>query len=165
MPGATILNAAAAIKAQQNRYQLEALIAQGLVTWELDRLQDALDCSAPMLTESGRQRFGYQRMFRYTQEDVDELKRMLTEAQTQEEREGLQAELQEIQAFMERALADGLSVTDSVRDALTGEVVREMPACVKAAIGPVEGPGESEQAKATLGNQIEEISALAKLLV
>ena len=44
----TILNAAATINARQNRYQLDVLAAQGLSTSELDRLQDALDCSAPI---------------------------------------------------------------------------------------------------------------------
>lgn len=159
-----ILNAAAAIVVRQNKYRIEALTVQGLITSELDRLQDALDGSAPMLTEAGRQRFGSQRMFRYRQDDIDELKRMLSGAQTQEEREELQAELEEIQAFMERALAGGPGAPDLVRDALTGEPMRGMPASVKAAGGQEAGLGGVEQAETTLVEQIEELNALAKLI-
>ena len=64
---------------------------------------------------------------------------------------------------MESALGDEPDATYSVPDALTGEAMREIPAGVKAAIEPMAGSGEAEQAKATLGNQIKEINALAKL--
>ena len=67
-----VLDAAAAIAAWQNQYRTDSLIDQGLVTLEREETQDADEPPVPVLTAAGRQRFGYQRLTTYTQENIDD---------------------------------------------------------------------------------------------
>ena len=66
-----LLDAAAAIAAWQDQYRIDALIDQGLVAPEPVETKDADQPQARVLTAAGRQRFGYQRLTKYTRRDID----------------------------------------------------------------------------------------------
>ncbi len=100
-----ILNAAAQIAAQQNQYRIESLIDQGLAT--LEQTQDADEPAQPVLTDKGRRRFGYQRLTKYTQEDLDNLKYLIMERSLRDRQiPELRDALAKMRAAMEEALAD-----------------------------------------------------------
>ena len=66
-----LLDAAAAITAWQDQYRIDALIDQGLVAPEPVETKGKNQPQARVLTAAGRQRFGYQRLTKYTRRDID----------------------------------------------------------------------------------------------
>ncbi len=142
-----ILDAAAAITDWQKDYTLESLIAQGLVTLEPDPAQETGEPPVHVLTAAGRQRFGYQRLSAYTQQDIETWKEVAAEPDL----EGAQLpavllDLHKLRTTLEEFLTDFSPGAEPVLDPLTGQVLTQLPTIVQPATVPVAAPGEAEQA-------------------
>ena len=142
-----LLEQADAIASWQNQYIIDSLIRQGLVTLLDEETQDANGSPVIVLTVSGRQRFRYQRLTTYTQENIDELKTVAGFTDT----EGAQlpavlVDLHKIRTHLEELLTDCAPGSPPVLDPLTGQALSQLPYGVKPATVPVAGPEEAEQA-------------------
>ena len=145
-----ILNAAAQISAEHDRYRAESLIEQGLATLEPGINHDSAAPAGLVLTDAGRRRFGLQQLTSYTQEDIDQIEALL-------ERPFIHSlswtvalkNLYKMHTAMEKAIADLARDPAPLRDALTGHTLSALPAGVKT--GPVPAanpanPGKTESA-------------------
>lgn len=142
-----LLEQADAIASWQNQYIIDSLIRQGLVTLLDEETQDANGSPVIVLTVSGRQRFRYQRLSTYTQENIDELKTVAGFTDT----EGAQlpavlVDLHKIRTHLEELLTDCAPGSPPVLDPLTGQALSQLPYGVKPATVPAAGPEEAEQA-------------------
>lgn len=142
-----LLEQADAIVSWQNQYIIDSLIRQGLVTLLDEETQDANGSPLIVLTVSGRQRFRYQRLTTYKQENIDELKTVAGFTDI----EGAQlpavlVDLHKIRTHLEELLTDCAPGSPPVLDPLTGQALSQLPYGVKPATVPVAGPEEAEQA-------------------
>ena len=142
-----ILDAAAAITDWQKQYTLESLIDQELVTLEPDPAQETGEPPVHVLTAAGRQRFGYQRLAAYTQQEIDALKDLAADPDLDGgQLPAVLLELHTLRTTLEEFLTDFSPGAEPVLDPLTGQVLRQLPAAVQPATVPVAAPGEAEQA-------------------
>ena len=159
-----ILNAAAQISAEHDRYMVESLIEQGLVTLEPDITQDSAAPAAPVLTDTGRRRFGLQRLTSYTQEDIDHIKELLA-LPTHQQHQWTAAlrTLFKMRTSIEEAIADLASHPAPARDALTGHTLSQPPAGVKTGPVPAANPAKTEAAAKILKNQLRQVDQLTRI--
>ena len=158
-----ILNAAAAITARQDRYRLESLVDQGLVTLDLENTQDADQPPEPVLTDAGRRRLGYQRLTAYSQADIDQLKDVLMRnILTRSQLPAVLNSLVKMRTSMQEAMADLARDPVPARDALTGHTLSQLPAGVKVGPVPAANPGEAESATKILEEQLLQVKELAR---
>ncbi|MCY4080299.1 MAG: DUF5763 domain-containing protein [Caldilineaceae bacterium] len=163
-----LLEQADAIAAWQNQYTIDALIRQGLVTLLDEETQDANGPPVIVLTASGRQRFRYQRLTTYTQENIDELKTVAGFTDTESAQlPAVLVGLHKIRTPLEELLTDSAPGSPPVLDPLTGQALSQLPYGVKPATVPVAGPEEAEQAVQELqdllrntNEAIEEVEAV-----
>ena len=136
-----ILNAAARISAEIDRYRAESLVQQGLAIPEPGTTLSSDAPPALVLTDAGRRRFGLQKLTSYTQDDLDQIESLLQRpAINLEQWTAADQLLSAMHASIEEAIADLERGPAPVRDPLTGEVLTEPPAGVE--IGPVNGDDE-----------------------
>ena len=161
-----ILNAAAQISAEHDRYRAESLIEQGLATLEPGINHDSAAPAGLVLTDAGRRRFGLQQLTSYTQEDIDQIEALL-------ERPFIHSlswtvalkNLYKMHTAMEKAIADLARDPAPLRDALTGHTLSALPAGVKT--GPVPAanpanPGKTESAIEILKKQLQQVKRLTR---
>ena len=158
-----LLEAADAFTAWQNQYRIDSLIDQGLATLQRDETQDADQPSVPVLTAAGRQRFGYQRLTKYTQGGIDMLRSL---AQDPPPDDGaltaVLIDLYKMRMAMAEALEDFAPAPAPVLDPLTGQPLTQLPAQVKPATVPVAGPEEAAQAAKNLQDQLRQVNELTR---
>ena len=158
-----ILEAAAAITAWQNDYTLKSLIDQGLVALEPDPAQKTGKPPVHVLTATGRQRFGYQRLTQHTREEVDTWKELAADPSF--EGEQLPAALHHlylIRTNLEDLLTDYAPGAEPVLDPLTGQVLSQLPIVVKPATVPVAAAGEAEQAAKEMEKLLRRAGAVTR---
>ena len=142
-----LLDKAGQIAAWQNRYRIDSLIAQRLATLEYEDERKTDVAPLPVLTTAGRQRFRYQRLTRYTQEEIDRWRDLTSDNNYDDD--VLPAALYHlhlIRTALQEALTDFAPGSDPVLDPLTGQPLIRLPDGVKPATVPVAGPGQSEKA-------------------
>ena len=158
-----ILTAAAKISAEQNQYRLESLIDQGPVTLEPKQNNDADEPPEPVLTDEGRRRLGYQRLTRYTQENIDQLKDVsMRSILNTSQLTGVLGSLSHMRASIEKALADLARDPAPARDALTGQTLSELPDGVKTGPMPAANTDNAEQAAKILEDQLRQVKELTR---
>ena len=156
-----ILNAAARISAEHDRYRIELLIEQGLVTMEPGTGPDAAE---PVLTDAGRRRFGLQRLTSYTQDDIDRIKGVLERPLIDVHlRNVALSALFKMRSAIEEAMQDLEREPEPVRDPLTGRTLSQPPAGVKVGPVPVPSPGESRSDAKILEEQREQVELLIRI--
>ena len=158
-----LLDQADAIAAWQNQYRIDSLIQQGLATLERDETQDEDETPVPVLTTAGRQRFRYQRLTKYTQERIDEWRRVAT--YTEFEGEQLPAalfHLYKMRMGLEEVLTDFAPGSAPVLDPLTGQTLSHLPHAVIPATVPVAGPEEAEQVAKDLQDLLRQANELTR---
>ena len=156
-----ILNAAARISAEHDRYRVESLVAQGLATLDPGKIGDSDQPGGPVLTDAGRRRLGLQRLTSYTQQDIDRLEKLLhrSEIESYLWTAALRA-LLKIRTAIEEAMQDLAREPDLARDPLTGRTLTELPAGVKAGPVPAPSSGKSESVAKTLERQRDKVERL-----
>ena len=161
-----ILEAAAAITDWQNEYTLGSLIDQGLVTLERDETQDADEPPVPVLTAAGRQRFGYQRLARHSQVNIDNW-RELTSGPDDGEGNTSAAiyYLGMMRTDLEELLTDFAPGSAPVLNPLTGQPFSQLPAAVIPATVPVAAPGQAEQAAKDQQDLLRQATELFRELI
>ena len=158
-----VLDSAAAIAAWQNQYRTDSLIDQGLVTLESVDTQDANEPPVPVLTAAGRQRFSYQRLTKYTQEKIDDLRNAAGYTKPGgEQLPTVLVELYQMRTTLEEVLTDFAPGSAPVLDALSGQPLSQLPAGVKPATVPVASPEESEQAAKSLQDLLLQANELTR---
>jgi len=160
-----ILNAAARISADTDRYRAESLIQQGLATPERGTTLSSDAPPALVLTDAGRRRFGLQKLTSYTQDDFDQIEALLQRPEINLEKwTAADQLLSAMHASIEEAIADLERGPAPVRDPLTGEILTEPPAGVK--IGPVNGDDEisTEEALELMKEQRRKAYRFARIL-
>ena len=158
-----ILNAAAQISAEHDRYRAESLIEQGLATLEPGINHDSAAPAGLVLTDAGRRRFGLQQLTSYTQEDIDQIEALL-------ERPFIHSlswtvalkNLYKMHTAMEKAIADLARDPAPLRDALTGHTLSALPAGVKTGPVPAANPGKTESAIKLLKDQLRQVERLTR---
>ncbi len=157
----TILNAAARMSAERDRYTIESLIEQGLVTMEPGIDSDTVE---PVLTDAGRRRFGLQRLTSYTQQDIDRIEGLLERPEIDRDlRNAALSDLLKMRSAIAEAMQDLEREPDPVRDPLTGRTLSEPPAGVKVGRVPVPPPVESESDAEILEGQREQVERLIQI--
>ena len=142
-----LLDAAAAIAAWQDQYRIDSLIDQGLVAPEPVATKGKHQPPARVLTAAGRQRFGYQRLTKYTRRDIDVCRELVID--NPPEGHDLPVALYDlyfIRKNLNELLTDCAPASPPVVDALTGQPLSRLPAAVIPATVPIVGPGQAEQA-------------------
>ena len=160
-----ILNTAAAISEDQNRYSLDSFAAQGLA--ELEEPSDPDEPATAVLTEEGRQRFGIRPQSAYTQEDLDTLRNDALQYRFPKEELPYVIEMtKEMRDEMEAArtaLTSGAEdAPEPLRDPLTGQPMDRLPA--RARTGVVPETGEVETDPDVLEDQVRQAGDLIRLL-
>ena len=162
-----VLDAAAELSAQQDRYRLESLAEQGLVSIEHAPQKGngkTKHSAQPVLTETGRRRFGYQQQTGPTQDYLDFLEDDVL-CNVYNERELLdrinmlttmRAELQEPRDGLDRPPAPA-------RDALTGLALSRPPACVETG-PPTADPGATPDTPAVLEDKLRQVNKILNKL-
>lgn len=158
-----ILDAAAAITDWQNQYILNSLIDQGLVTLERDSRQETGEPTLHVLTAAGRQRFGYQRLSKYTQQHIDDGRKV---SEFTEFKGGqlpaVLLDLHKMRTTLEDCLTDFAPGAEPVLDPFTGQPLGQLPIAVKPATLPVAGPGEAEKAAKEMQILLRRANKLAR---
>ena len=158
-----LLDAAAAITAWQDQYRIDALIDQGLVAPEPVETQDADQPQARVLTAAGRQRFGYQRLTKYTRRDIDVCREQVID--NPPEGNDLPVALYDlyfIRKNLNELLTDCAPASPPVVDALTGQPLSRLPVAVIPATVPIVGPGQAAQAAADLQDMLQHANKLTR---
>ena len=158
-----LLDAAAAIAAWQDQYRIDSLIDQGLVAPEPVETQDADQPQARVLTAAGRQRFGYQRLTKYTRRDIDVCREQVID--NPPEGNDLPVALYDlyfIRKNLNELLTDCAPASPPVVDALTGQPLSRLPAAVIPATVPIVGPGQAEQAAKNLQDMLQHANKLTR---
>ena len=158
-----LLDAAAAITAWQDQYRIDALIDQGLVAPEPVATQDADQPQARVLTAAGRQRFGYQRLTKYTRRDIDVCRELVIDNPS--ERHDMPVALYDlyfIRKNLNELLTDCAPASPPVVDALTGQPLSRLPVAVIPATVPIVGPGQAAQAAADLQDMLQHANKLTR---
>ena len=160
-----LLDKAGEIAAWQNRYRIDSLIAQGLATPERNDKPNTDEAPVPVLTTAGRQRFRYQRLTKYTQEEIDTWRDLTSRDDS--DSAVLHAALYHLH-FMRTALEDALTDfapnADPVLDPLTGHPLSRLPDGVKPATVPVAGPDQSGNAARELRRLLRHANKLNREL-
>ena len=158
-----ILDAAAAISDWQNQFILNSLIAQGLVTLERDGSHETGQPPLHLLTAAGRQRFGYQRLTKYTQRDIEDARKVskFTEFKG-EQLPAVLLDLLKIRTTLEDCLTDFAPGAPPVLDPFTGQPLSQLPIAVMPALVPTAGPGEAEQAAKEMQALLRRANRLAR---
>ncbi|MDE0141599.1 MAG: hypothetical protein OXI80_08335 [Caldilineaceae bacterium] len=160
-----ILDAAAKISAERERYWAESFIQQGLAIPEPGTTRDSDAPPALVLTDAGRRRFGLQKLTGYTQDDLDQIEALLKRpVMSLGEWSAADKLLSAMHTSIEEALADLECAPVPVRDPLTGETLTEPPAGVK--IGPVNGDDEisTKAALEMLKEQRQKVQLFTRIL-
>ena len=158
-----LLDAAAAIAAWQDQYRIDSLIDQGLVAPEPVETKDADQPQARVLTAAGRQRFGYQRLTKYTRRDIDVCRELVID--NPPEGHDLPVALYDlyfIRKNLNELLTDCAPASPPVVDALTGQPLSRLPAAVIPATVPIVGPGQAEQAAKNLQDMLQHANKLTR---
>ena len=156
-----LLDAAAAIAAWQDQYRIDALIDQGLVAPEPVETKGKNQPPARVLTAAGRQRFGYQRLTKYTRRDIDVCRELVID--NPPEGNDLPVALYDlyfIRKNLNELLTDCAPASPPVVDALTGQPLSRLPAAVIPATVPIVGPGQAAQAAADLQDLLRHANQL-----
>ena len=160
-----ILNVAARISAEYERYWAESLIQQGLAIPEPGANHDSDAPPALVLTDAGRRRFGLQKLTGYTQEDFDLLEALFRRPKIEPEK-WVTAErlLSKMRTSIEEAIADLENGPAPVRDPFTGHVLTEPPAGV--IVGPIGADDHinTEAAIKTLKEQRQQVERFTHIL-
>ena len=162
-----ILDTAAEYAAQQERYRIDSLVQQDLVT-----LQPAPEqpngqpeaAAQPVLTDAGRRSFGYKPLTGYDQSDFDAVKRDLHNKNYSFH--GLAEKIESIAAMgaaLKKAKAELELPSAPARDALTGLALSQPPSCVETGSLPA-GPGAAEDAAALIDDQIRQYKEILDLV-
>ena len=158
-----ILNAAAQISAENDRYRAESLIEQGLATLEPGITHDSDAPAGLVLTDAGRRRFGLQQVTSYTQEDIDQIEALLERPEIPCPRWTVALKnLYKMHTAMEKAIADLARDPAPVLDALTGHTLSALPAGVKTGPVPAANPGKTESAIKLLKDQLRQVERLTR---
>lgn len=160
-----ILDAAAKISAEHERYRAESLIQQGLAMPEPGTPRDSDAPPALVLTDAGRRRFGLQKLTGYTQDDFDQIEALLQRPEIYPEKwTAADQLLSAMNTSIEEAIADLESGPAPVRDPLTGQVLTEPPSGVK--VGPLSADDHinTEAATKTLKEQRQRVERLSRIL-
>ena len=158
-----LLDAAAAITAWQDQYRIDALIDQGLVAPEPVETQDADQPQAHVLTAAGRQRFGYQRLTKYTRRDIDVCREQVIDNPSEgHDMPVALYDLYFIRKNLNELLTDCAPASPPVVDALTGQPLSRLPAAVIPATVPIVGPGQAAQAAADLQDMLQHANQLTR---
>ncbi len=155
--------AAADIAAWQDQYRIDALIDQGLVAPEPVETKDADQPQARVLTAAGRQRFGYQRLTKYTRRDIDVCRELVIDNPS--EGHDLPVALYDlyfIRKNLNELLTDCAPASPPVVDALTGQPLSRLPVAVIPATVPIVGPGQAAQAAADLQDMLQHANKLTR---
>ncbi len=158
-----LLDAAAAIAAWQDQYRIDSLIDQGLVAPEPVETKGKNQPQARVLTAAGRQRFGYQRLTKYTRRDIDVCRELVIDRPP--EGNDLPVALYDlyfIRKNLNELLTDCAPASPPVVDALTGQPLRRLPAAVIPATVPIAGPGQAEQAAKNLQDMLQHANELTR---
>ncbi|MCZ0940276.1 MAG: hypothetical protein OXJ55_16650 [Caldilineaceae bacterium] len=156
-----LIEKAEAIAAWQNQYMLDALLKQELVS--LDRENTQKEDAPPkyVLTTAGRQRFRYQRLTTFTQEDIDQLRELAGYTDTGGEQLPLVLiDLYKMRTNLEELLTDFAPGSPPVLDPLSGQTLNQLPTGVRPAAVPVAGPGESAQIAKTMQDMLLQVNEL-----
>ena len=158
-----LLDAAAAIAAWQDQYRIDALIDQGLVAPEPVETQDADQPQARVLTAAGRQRFGYQRLTKYTRRDIDVCRELVIDNPSEgHDMPVALYDLYFIRKNLNELLTDCAPASPPVVDALTGQPLSRLPAAVIPATVPIVGPGQAAQAAKNLQDMLQHANKLTR---
>ena len=158
-----LLDAAAAIAAWQDQYRIDALIDQGLVAPEPVETQDADQPQARVLTAAGRQRFGYQRLTKYTRRDIDVCREQVIDNPSEgHDMPVALYDLYFIRKNLNELLTDCAPASPPVVDALTGQPLSRLPVAVIPATVPIVGPGQAAQAAADLQDMLQHANKLTR---
>ena len=158
-----LLDKADAIAARQNQYRIEFLIGQGLVTLESLQTEGEDRPAQPVLTDAGRRRFGYQRLTRYTQQDLDDLREVVAVTGFgADQLPTVRGILAQMRVAMEEAGRDLENDPGPALDPLTGQTFDKLPAGVKVGDLPAADPGEAENAAEILQDQLRQVMELTR---
>ena len=158
-----LLDAAADIAAWQDQYRTDALIDQGLVAPEPVETKGKNQPQARVLTAAGRQRFGYQRLTKYTRRDIDVCRELVID--NPPEGNDLNVALYDlyfIRKNLNELLTDCAPASPPVLDALTGQPLSRLPAAVIPATVPIVGPGQAAQAAKNLQDMLQHANKLTR---
>jgi len=158
-----ILDAAAAITDWHDDYILRSLIAQGLVTLERDSTKETGEPPVHVLTAAGRQRFGYQRLTKYTQRTIDDGRKVskFTEFNGGQ-LPAVLLDLLKMRTTLEDYLTDFAPGAPPVLDPFTGQPLSQPPIAVMPATVPTVGPGETEQAVKEMRDLLRKANELTR---
>ncbi len=158
-----LLDAAAAIAAWQDQYRIDALIDQGLVAPEAVETKDADQPQARVLTAAGRQRFGYQRLTKYTRRDIDVCRELVIDNPSEgHDMPVALYDLYFIRKNLNELLTDCAPASPPVVDALTGQPLSRLPVAVIPATVPIVGPGQAAQAAKNLQDMLQHANKLTR---
>ena len=118
---------------------------------------------ARVLTAAGRQRFGYQRLTKYTRRDIDVCRELVID--NPPEGHDLPVALYDlyfIRKNLNELLTDCAPASPPVVDALTGQPLSRLPAAVIPATVPIVGPGQAEQAAKNLQDLLQPANELTR---
>ena len=162
-----ILDTAAEYAAQQERYRIDSLVQQDLVTLQPGPEQANGQPEAvtqPVLTDAGRRSFGYKPLTGYDQSDFDSIKKDLRNGDYFEYGGPLNLEgIAAMGAALKKAKAELEFPSAPARDALTGLALSQPPSCVETGSQPA-GPGASEEAAALIDDQIRQYKEILDLI-
>ena len=162
-----ILDTAAKLDAQQERYRIDSLVQQDMVTLQPapEQANGQPEAAAqPVLTDAGRRSFGYKPLTKYDQKDFDYLKEELDTGYRNFELPGRIKNLATIKAALKKARAELELPSAPARDALTGLALSQPPSCVETGSLPDVGPGDAEDAAAILDDQIRQYKEILDLV-
>ena len=158
-----LLDAAAAIAAWQDQYRIDALIDQGLVAPEPVATKGKNQPQARVLTAAGRQRFGYQRLTKYTRRDIDVCRELVIDNPSEgHDMPVALYDLYFIRKNLNELLTDCAPASPPVVDALTGQPLSRLPVAVIPATVPIVGPGQAEQAAKNLQDMLQHANKLTR---
>ena len=162
-----ILDTAAKLDAQQERYRVDSFVAQGLVTLQPAPEQPNGQSEVvvqPVLTAAGRRSFGYKPLTGYDQRDFDYVKDVLhnNEHDAYELSETIER-IAAMGAALKKARAELELPSAPARDALTGLALSQPPSGVDMGSLPA-APAEAEDAAALLDDQERQYKEILDLL-
>ena len=162
-----ILDTAAEYAAQQERYRIDSLVQQDMVTLQPGPEQangQSEAAAQPVLTAAGRRSFGYKPLTGYDQRDFDYVKDVLhnNEHDAYELSETIER-IAAMGAALKKARAELELPSAPARDALTGLALSQPPSGVDMVSLPA-APAEAEDAAALLDDQKRQYKEILDLL-
>ena len=162
-----ILDTAAEYAAQQERYRIDSLVQQDMVTLQPapEQANGQPEAAAqPVLTAAGRRSFGYKPLTGYDQRDFDYVKDVLhnNEHDAYELSETIER-IAAMGAALKKARAELELPSAPARDALTGLALSQPPSGVDMGSLPA-APAEAEDAAALLDDQKRQYKEILDLL-